>query len=426
MTSPPSPSSLRALASAKPSSAPGEAARSEAAVALSQLQTHIPAIVSPWDTTFAPPSSLDYGSPHHAGVEYPPTPFNTPAPRPYELRSQKPREPPTSNVSVKRPLSSSELRSPKLPRGSQDTEWSNNPAEVTVAPRGQSSSRASAPSSTAYDRFIQGYEPRLPSVKRQVGRPRRSPLPPNATQSPLSPRRDEAGDHAMGPPPLPLGIGVSAISPPSPVFRDPSGTSSATSPRSNAQDNMAMVAYRPAAAPVSPYEPRSAGPYRETADKPPRFLYPKTADFSPRLSGSRIADYSMSPSGVPFFDPHPPSSRVPIDIPSNASSPTDPRGTSPRLPAGPPPSPSHEGLSRRLPVPDALNIGSAALDGYKILRNAVPAALVRDLVFVMEKGLPITAHSDTHEAYSTPFHGYLLRDEFNAVSLPFSCVPVRG
>lgn len=329
-------------------------------------------------------------------------------------------------MSVKRPLSSSELRSPKLPRASQDTEWSNNPAQVTVALRGQSSSRASAPSSTAYDRFIQGYEPRLPSVKRQVGRPRRSPLPPNATQSPLSPRRDEAGDHAMGPPPLPLGTGVSAISPPSPVFRDPSGTSSATSPRSNAQDNMAMVAYRPAAPPASPYEPRFAGPYRETADKPPRFLYPKTADFAPRLSGSRIGDYSMSPSGIPSFDSHPPSSGVNINISSNASSPTDPHRTSPPSPAGPPPSPSHEGFSRQLPVPDALNVGSAALDGYKILRNAVPAALVRDLVFVMQKGLPITAHSDTHEAYSTPFHGYLLRDEFNAVSLPLPCVPLRG
>lgn len=413
MTSPPSPNPS---ASGQRSSELGEAAENEAAAqAHSPLQSRQPISlnISPpiTLTSSLPPSSSAYGFPYPSGSPIAAVPATSPVPRDCEAWQEPLKERPTSLKSAKRPLSLSELRPPKLRRDSQDAQRPASPAEHILSLRGQSSSRAQAPPSTRYNTFIEARAPPLLSAKRPPGRPRKNPPPSNATQFPRSLRRDEDEDYAI-PPATPIGIGVSAIQSPSPTFHDPSGTPSSTSPRSNAQDSMALVGYQPGATLASHYEARCAGPHLQLPELP-KFLYPHHAGVSPRLGGPQIANYSMSPPVRPS---------TPTDFykneykSSNASSPSYPYRTLPTSsPVGSTQSQRHESLPLQLPTQDT---AFAALDGFKILRNAVPVALVRSLASVVQKGLPVTVHSDTHQAYSMPFHGYLLRDDFNSVS-PF-------
>ena len=63
-------------------------------------------------------------------------------------------------------------------------------------------------------------------------------------------------------------------------------------------------------------------------------------------------------------------------------------------------------------------------DGYKILRNAVPLSLAREVSGVIDNGLPKNNVGDTHMTFVTPIQAYVLRDEFVKV-YPYLPMTIR-
>ena len=170
--------------------------------------------------------------------------------------------------------------------------------------------------------------------------------------------------------------------------------------------------------PSDPPCSRSADPPLQIAYSTPLLFHPQIAGFVPSLPPRISVDpprLSVNPSTGHYTYPK-------QYLLSNASSPNYPHRTIPLpLPIGPTASRPHEKLPQQFPP-----FTSAGLDGFKILRGAVPIILVRALVSRLNKGLPVNGYSETHLEYVTPLQGHVLRDVFNSVSLPHSKCAVRG
>ncbi len=284
----------------------------------------------------------------------------------------------------------------RIQKSQRDCQVAKSPAGQSLARRGHGSSRTPAsgrPDAGPRPLFQARELPRLSADQ--------NPVP----SDPPSSRHSGNGDRTMRP--SSTSISAFNVSFPSPTLRDSPRASSPTGPRSNALDGMVLAA---AADPTSSCGSRSADRPLQIAYSTPLLFHPQIAGFSPSL-----------PTKIPVDPP-----RFPVNLStghytypkqnilSNASSPSYPHRTIPLpLPIGPTPSQPHESLSRQSPP-----FSSAASDGFKILREAVPIVLVRILVSRLDKGLPVNAYSETHLEYVTPLQGHLLRDVFNSVSPP--------
>lgn len=394
MTSPPP----NFLASAKPSSEAEQTARTrtdEAARVLAQFPHQPRQTVSTAENTpvySAPASSessqvsLAYDPIYHPGNA-------TPAvPRWPQERSSRP---------TKRAASPTEFRWQKSRRDSQGAHQPSDapraPDEPTLPDRGQGSSRAPAPLSAMPRATLQGREPPVQSAKRPPGRPPKYPRPEKKTEYPLGPGRDDDGDRVIS--------ASSAPTWPSPAVNDPAGASSSTAPWFSVPGGLPLAASKAAAS-----APRSTGSSSEVSNYPTSLLHPQIADRSPRLPFPNAIDAPRGsidyPTGQRMY--------LKQEAPSDASSPTHPRRLILPSRFGPTETRLHESFPRPVPTraPD-----SADTDGFKVVRDAVPVALVRELNSVVAKGLPVTEGSATHEAYATPLQAYVLRDAFNLVSL---------
>lgn len=73
------------------------------------------------------------------------------------------------------------------------------------------------------------------------------------------------------------------------------------------------------------------------------------------------------------------------------------------------PTPSHAG-SEHDPAQHSVDG-----DGYTIIRYAIPAALVREVVALINKGLPVNKESETAQTYVVPIQAFRVRDAFISV-----------
>lgn len=392
MTSPPP----NFLASAKPSSEAEQTARTDEAARVLAQFPHQPrqTVSTAENTTVYSSSALSESS--QVSLAYDPIyyPGNaTPAvPRWPQERSSRP---------TKRAASPTEFRWQKSRRDSQGAHQPSDapraPDEPALPDRGQGSSRAPAPLSAMPRATLQGREPPVQSAKRPPGRPLKYARPEKKTESPLSPGRDDDGDRVISP--------SSAPTRPSPPVHHPAGASSSTAPWYSVPGGLPLAASKAAASP-----PRSTGTSSELSNYPQALLRPQLADRSLRLPFPDAMDAPRGSIDYPtgqrmYFKP---------EAPSDASSPTHPRRLVLPSRFGPTETRLHESFPR--PVP-AQAPNSADTDGFRILRNAVPVALVRELNSVVARGLPVTEGSPTHEAYAAPLQAYVLRDAFNSVSL---------
>lgn len=370
------------------------ATANEAAGAPSQLQTRehgessylFPVVSSAADTprTSSSIPSLGSHSPLYSATSASPALSNFSF---LGLSSRGPRHPEATHASSQESSNEQQTphRSPKRRlRSSEFTALSNFHSE-------QGGLKRSAVPKSVGHRPVQARKSPQVSENRLPGRPPRNPLFPGT--SPLSPRRDGDGKPTLWPPFAPTRTPAQSL--PSPTPHDPSGASSSTGSQSNAQDHMALDAHQPAGALASPSKPRSAGLH--ITHHQANFSGPAFAHF-PRSS---FDGTSVSSNNQP--------------IPSAVSSSKYPSRTLPL--------PSTVGLAQPQPHPSLPGqfppqiSSSAAVDGYKIIRNAVPMAGVRSLAAMVAKRLPVNAQTDTHEAYVMPVQAYMLRDEFNSVSL---------
>lgn len=372
---------------------PELASRTEAAQGLLQLLTPKSIYTKPasaQDTPLSSPPSSSQVSVTD-GSPYPPATLSFPPPAirlapigyPQSLRGRKGT---TSSTKC------------RIQKSQRDCQGAKSPAGQSLARRGHGSSRTPAsgrPDAGPRPLFQARELPRLSADQ--------NPVP----SDPPSSRPGGNGDRTMRP--SSTSISASNVSFPSLTLRDSPRASSPTGPRSNALDGMVLAA---AAGPTSSCGSRSADPPLQIAYSTPLLFHPQIAGFSPSL-----------PTQIPVDPP-----RFPVNLStghytypkqnilSNASSPNYSHRTIPLpLPIGPTPSQPHESLSRQ-----SSPFSSAAFDGFKILRKAVPIVLVRILVSRLNKGLPVNGYSETHLEYVTPLQGHLLRDVFNSVSLPIS------
>lgn len=395
MTSPPP-----LLTSAEHSSEVGDAVRTEeAAQALRTLQTEPreqteylpPTVSSAGDTPLSsvPPSppqvSVAYGSPYLSGNAIPP------------LRSQELPSRPS-----KRTASSAELRPPKSRRNSQG---SREPSNITTSLAGAQftpashhhapnriSSGARAPTSVGPKSLTQNRESQ--AGKRRNGRSRKEPLHLADPQSSTGAHVDDDGDVPMSmlyPHPrtiasvdLPFLNTFKVPGPHELRFAGPSSSSG----------------YREQAGASFPNSPSSIAPspHLPTRDFPgsPFFTAPRSAFPRPRLSPSRsFAAFTLGSPSKPLT----PSSS--FDLPYG----------SPGVRLLPP---SYDILPRPNlpPLQQAPVQASVEADGYTVIPNAISLALIREVVGIIDRGLPVNAESETARSYVLPVQAYLVRDEF--------------
>lgn len=426
MTSP-SHTPVGPLASAEHSSGIREA---EAVQALSQLQRQTPTVSSAEDTPLSsvphspsPQLSLPYGFPNSPGSSRaslssanslptsPPFPapaggynFRRGAPGP--LRDPSITGPHTQELpsrSTKRSASSTELRSPKSRCDSQGSQQPSNLPTSSIGAQSTpniyhhtpkpASSRARATASAGSRTPTNAHEPQ--AGRRLAGRARKNPPHLADYRSTTGARVVDDGDVAM-----------SMVSPFQNTFRvlAPLEVRSAGPPSS--------LAYREQAGASLLNDPNlvASSPLLSSQRSPffggPRSAYPRphpgsfTAHDVPTL-------HSPSPSSTPYT-PGPPAK-----LTSSSGSFGLPHGI-PGIPILPPP-------YQILPTPsasashDSVLFNSAKVDGYLTIRNAIPVALVREVVKIMGKNLSVKMMLETAQIYSTPIQAYVVRDEFVTV-----------
>ena len=402
MTSP----SSEPIASAEPSSEikATETREAVAADALSQLQTrhsgddnetrNAPPATSPVENTplssvsNSSQSSFGYGSLNLSASGNSPT-FQ-------ELPSR----------SSKRAAPSTEFRSTKSRRGSQDSQYppdaptTSTGAQSTPAPYPftsfASSSRAPGPGPVT-PTFFQ--EP--PPAKRRT---RRFPTP-QANLRPSTGARDDNGDVRMStlsaPPQRPDLLDLQV---PLPAFstygaRTPSEILSAGPASSLGYRGHAGSSFSCGQNSISPSPSMSAREYLNT----------------PSSSGH--------PSGLPGFPDT--SSSWP---PASKTNPSTSQSTSLKkktfgLQPYPPPAlsglpPSYQNLPTLQSVIQQASVQpSVDADGFMVVRGAVPLEQAQEIVAMIANGLKVITRSDTTLVYGMPLQGYRLRDEFVNVRL---------
>lgn len=427
------------MSSAEESSEPRE---SEAAQALSELQTQQqrgetgenvfvpppPAVSSAEETPLSsvPPSpqvSLAYGSPHppgsfHASLPSADSSLFSPAPpapgdeasrwfNPSTIRPQSAKLP---SRSVKRIASPIELRSPKSRRdshGSQeplDMPTSSTGAQLSPAPHqhdpNRASGRARAPASIGSRAPTNTREPQAGG--RLARRPRKNP------PQPADPGRFVGAPIYYGP-----GVGMIApyaflnsfktstprelgsAGPPSSLgYREPVGSSFHNDPSLAAQgpplsQPQGFTFPRHRSGHPSP-PPGSSAPREVPAHLSPSTSYPVYPPWSLAKPSSSPGSFSL-PYGSPGVAiPPTPYQMLPAPKSSGSQAPVQ-RSSSFQAPA---------------------QSSSVEADGYMMIRNAISIDLVREVVAVVERGLPVSKRSETASTYMTPVQAYRVRDDF--------------
>lgn len=399
MTSPPP----NLLASAKHSSRAEQASVSrtdEAAEVLAQFPLHPRQTGSTAEDTpvssapVSSPVSLGYHNIYNAAYETSPAPS-----RPLESSSRPP----------KRTASLTKSRWHKSRRSSQGTHQPSDATgvldETALPHRGQGSRRAPAPLSAILGDTIQAREPPLQSARRHPGRPPKYPPLDNETESPLNPGRNEDGDLVTSPSSASTQASVAPRPSPHQQF-NPSSSYGLWYPM---QRGIALPGFKPADS-----APRIVS---QLAANPPTLLHPQITGRSPRMplppNVGNAPRLTMAPStGL--------QTHIKQEASSDASLAMDPHRRILPSPFGATETQRHESFPRPVPTVPIQPSDSAAIDGFKVVRNAVPLGLVRNLNSVVANGLPVVEGSATHEAYSTPLQAYMLRDAFNSVSLTYT------
>ena len=376
MTSSPNP---RLLAPAEQSS---ETSRTEAAQALSQLQTQqltIPlSTSSSQDTPLSStrsfhPLPVAHGSSYSLGNVGPATPVLPSPTSHWEPAATRPRSSELAFRSVKRNASPTELRSPAQLKPETHPHASK-----------RASSRARASPFVGSKTLTHARESQL--GKRPPGRPRKSPVHPANLRTSVSKRVKDDGSvvtSTISPDPRTAALeGARARFPFHNTFKGlDTPEFHFAGPSLGSQDQVgASLAHNPSVVAPNPsfFGPRSAydhplSPTRSSAAHTP------WSPSNPLSSSSFSLSYG-SP-GVPI--PQPPYQILPAPKAS---------------------------VSRQDPVHP-----SVEADGYMILRNAISPALVRDLVVFINTGLPVIATSETAQTYAAPIQAYKVRDEFVSV-----------
>ena len=395
MTSP----SSKPMASAEPSSdiSGSETREAVAADALSQLQTRhsgnsrnapaatSPVVTTPLSSVSSSQSSFGYGSLNLSASEDSPT-FR-------ELPSQ----------SSKRAAPSTDLRSTKSRRGSPDSQY---PHDAPTASTGAQFTPAPYPFTPfASSSRAPGHGPVTPTFQEPLTvkrRTRKFPTP-HAQLRPSTGAHDDRGDARMSassaPPQRSDLLDLQAPLPPFSTYgaRTPSEVLSAGPPSSLGYRGHAGSSFSGGQNSIPPSPSMSAREYINT----------------PSSSGH--------PSGLPRF-PETSSSylRNPNAIPSTSKS-TSLKKTF-GLPPYPPPAltglpQSYQNLPALQSVIEQANVQpSVDADGFMVIRSAVPAEQVRELVAMIASGLKVVSRSEMAQNYGMPLQAYRIRDEFVNVS----------
>ena len=385
----------RLLAPAEQSS---ETSRTEAAQALSQLQTQQPDIpLSTSSSGYTPLSSnhsfhslpVTHGSSYSLGNVGPAIPVLPSPTSHWEHAAIRPRSSELALRSVKRNASPTELRSPRSRRDNESLlQLSTIPTPTSDQFKPGTHPHASkrAPSRARASPFVgsktlsHGRDSQL--GKRPPGRPRKSPVHPDDLGTSVGERVEDDGDavtSTTSPNPRTAALeGAQARFPfhntfmgsDSPEFRF-------TGPSLGSQDQVgASLAHNPSVV----ANPSFFGP-RSTYDHP----LSHTRSSAAHTPWSPSNPLSSSSSSLSYGSPGVPIPQPPYQI----------------LPA------PKASASRQDPVHP-----SVEADGYMILRNAISPALVRDLVVFINTGLPVIAKSETAQTYAAPIQAYKVRDEF--------------
>lgn len=417
MTSPP----LKTMSSAEQSPEPRE---SEAAQALSQLQTQQPdhsLVVAPAEDSSVPPSP-HVSLAHHSDSLHRSLPsanssiFSPALPAPGDDHPRwlgpsiiGPQSQELPSRSAKRTASPIGLRSTKSRRdgqGSQqpfDVPTSSTGAQPTPAPYQHASNRAPSRAraralASAGSRALP--DPREPQAERRLaGRPRKNP-PDQAYPGPFTgaPLHYGAGGAMM--PPHPFHNTFKASTPSdlrsagSLDYREQVGASIPNDPslatqRSSLSQPQGFPSFAANRTGLSRPPPGSSTPHGPSAHLLPSgssIYTPWSPNNPPSSSGSFSLPYG-SP-GVPI--PPPPYQILPM-----------PNSSRPQAPV------KHSSATR---APDQSS--SVEADGYMMIREAIPVALVREVVAIIGRGLPVNMRSETAYTYATPVQAYRVRDEF--------------